>query len=232
MNVLSEPMINRRSLSGEIVTHIRRMIVEGQLKPGDKIMEPELCKLFNVSRTPLREAIKVLTAEGLVTVEQNRGARVSRITYKEIADLFPIMGALEALAGELACANASDADIKGMRKLHDQMTRHYRDGDPFQYIEINRQIHQEFFRIAANEALSALYEQLLVRTHAIRFVAKKSPSRWREAMEQHEAMMAAFELRHGNTLGNLLREHLQSKAQMVIEAMSALNLDGQEDPER
>jgi DNA-binding GntR family transcriptional regulator len=225
---LSDPIISRRSLSGEIVTHIRRMIVEGQLKPGDKIMEPELCKLFNVSRTPLREAIKILTSEGLVAIEQNRGARVARITYKEIADLFPIMGALEGLAGELACANATDDDIRAMREMHDRMALHYKNGEPFQFIELNRQIHREFFRVAANDALSALYEQLLVRTHAIRFVAKKSKARWREAMEQHEAMMKAYELRHARTLGNLLREHLQSKAHMVIEAMSALDLDEEE----
>lgn len=224
---LTDPLINRRSLSGEIVAHIRRMIVEGQLKPGDKIREAELCALFNVSRTPLREALKVLTSEGLISMEQNRGARVSRITYKEVADLFPIMGALEALAGELACENATEDDIATMRAMHDQMVRHYKNNEPFQYIELNRRIHSEFFRIAGNDSLRAMYEQLLVRTHAIRFVARKSPARWQEAIEQHEAMMKAFEHRHGRTLGNLLREHLQSKAHMVIEAMAALNLDGE-----
>ncbi len=80
------------------------MIVEGTLKAGDKISEPDLCDLFGVSRTPLREALKVLAAEGLVDLTPNRGARVARIAPEAVEELFPIMGMLEALAGELACA--------------------------------------------------------------------------------------------------------------------------------
>ena len=96
---LSATQLKRRPLHEELTESLRKLIVSGELQPGRKVPEKELCELYGVSRTPLREALKVLATDGLVNLEPNRGAWVSRITVEELDELFPVMGALEALAG-------------------------------------------------------------------------------------------------------------------------------------
>lgn len=212
-------IISRRSLHGELVDLLHDMVLNNELRPGDKINEQALCSRFGVSRTPLREALKVLASGGLVILEPNRGARVARISPEEVDHLFPIMGALEALSGELACKNISDAAIARIRKMHDQMVRHYEKKEPAPYLKLNRQIHEAILDAANNPELTQLFNTVMVRTHAVRFTARKSPARWNEAVEDHEKIMDALEKRDGPRLGQLLKEHLYHKASMVHESL-------------
>lgn len=220
--VADEQHIIRRSLHDEIVVRLRDLIMDGELKAGDKINEAELCLRFGVSRTPLREALKALAAEGLVVLSPNRGAAVAQITEADIDELFPILGALEALAGELACAKITDAEIAALRRDHDRMVKHYSRGEWAGYIKLNRVIHEAIFAVASNRSLTTLYHQVMVRTHSVRFVARKSAMRWREAVDDHEKIIAAIEKRDGRALARVLTVHLQHKADMVREAMAAL----------
>jgi DNA-binding GntR family transcriptional regulator len=213
-------MITRRSLHGELVDLLHDMVLEGELRPGDKINEQALCARFGVSRTPLREALKVLASGGLVILSPNRGASIARISPQEINELFPIMGALEALAGELAAQNISDAGIAEIRNMHEQMVRHYEKREAAPYLKINRAIHEAIFTAAGNAELTQLYHTVMVRTHAVRFTAKKSPARWDEAVEDHVQILAALEARDGPRLGVLLKEHLRHKAGMVHESLA------------
>jgi DNA-binding GntR family transcriptional regulator len=216
----SQPLIARRSLHDEVAGLVRDMIIAGDLAAGEKIPEAVLCARFGVSRTPLREALKVLAAEGLVTLTPNRGASVAKITPEEIEELFPIMGVLEALAGEIACAQLTAVDLSRLEKLHATMVAHYGRGDWTAYSKANRIIHETLFEIAGNATLSSLYQQLMVRIHAVRFVARKSPERWREAVEDHERMMVALRARDGAGLAGTLREHLRHKADTMHEALA------------
>lgn len=213
-------LISRRSLHGELVDLLHDMVLDGELRAGDKINEQALCARFGVSRTPLREALKVLASGGLVILAPNRGASVATISPEEIDQLFPIMGALESLAGELACARINDAAVARIQKLHDQMVRHYKKGEAGPYLKINRQIHEAIFDAAGNEELTQLYHTLMVRTHAVRFTAKKSPERWDEAVEDHEEMMTALMKRDGKRLAQILKDHLRHKAAMVHESLT------------
>lgn len=213
-------IIPRRSLHDELAAQLRDMMVRGELKAGDKISEQALCARFGVSRTPLRESLKVLANEGLVILAPNRGASVARISPEEVDELFPIMGAMEALAGEIACARATEDDIAAVQAMHDEMLEHYRAGNAAPYLRLNRRIHEAFFEIAGNHSLTQFYQTLLVRIHAVRFIAQKSSKRWREAMEDHELMMAALKVRDGARLAAVLRQHLRHKAQMVHESLA------------
>ncbi|MFC5069718.1 GntR family transcriptional regulator [Flaviflagellibacter deserti] len=212
-------LISRRSLHGELVDLLHDMVLEGELRPGDKINEQALCARFGVSRTPLREALKVLASGGLVILSPNRGASVARISPEEVNELFPIMGALEALAGELACARITDASVAQIRKLHEAMLRHYERKEASKYLKLNRDIHEAIFAAAGNNELTQLYHTLMVRTHAVRFTAKKSEARWDEAVADHVEMMDALEKRDGAKLSGLLKVHLRHKAAMVHESL-------------
>ncbi|MFT0860349.1 GntR family transcriptional regulator [Ancylobacter sp. G4_0304] len=216
-------IIPRRSLHGELAAQLRDMLMRGDLKAGEKISEQALCARFGVSRTPLREALKVLANEGLLILSPNRGASVARVSPEEVDELFPIMGALEALAGEAACARATDADVARLQAMHDEMLVHYRANDPAAYLRLNRAIHEAFFEIAGNTSLFQLYQTLMVRIHAVRFIAQKSTDRWREAVDDHEEMMAALRARDGARLGEILKLHLRHKAAMVHESLGPMD---------
>ena len=116
--------IPRKTLHEQLVERLREIILEGGLEAGAKIPERELCERLGVSRTPMREALKVLASEGLVSLVPNRGAVVRGLTREDIDDLFPLIGALEALAGELACERISDSEIAAIERLHADMVAH------------------------------------------------------------------------------------------------------------
>src|ERR1700748_32451 len=113
------------SLHDEILTRLRAHIVEGSTRDGGRIPERQLCEMLGISRTPLREALKVLAAEGLVELLPNRGARVRQLSEQDIAELFDIMGGLEGLAGRLACENITDSEIAEIERLHYEMYGFY-----------------------------------------------------------------------------------------------------------
>jgi DNA-binding GntR family transcriptional regulator len=215
-------IIVRRSLHDELTSRLRDMITEGELKPGQKIPEAELCERFGVSRTPMREALKVLASEGLLNLLPNRGATVAKITQEEIEELFPIMGALEALAGSIACERIGEDELSAIRRDHEQMLQHYEQAEWVAYSKLNRSIHEAIFKASGNASLSALYQQFLIRIHSVRFMAKRSPARWRQAIEEHEQMMAALEARDGERLAKIMMLHLQHKAEMVQEGLKEL----------
>ena len=215
-------IIPRKSLHEEVAAQLREMIVNGELVAGKKAPEADLCQRFGVSRTPMREAFKALAAEGLIRLVPNRGAIVAKISREDVAELFPIMGALEGLAGELACARVTNAELGRIRRSHEQMVRHYERGEIAPYYRLNRAIHEAIFEAAGNVTLTAMFQTLVARTASIRFTAQKSPARWAEAVADHDAMLKALEARDGPALGRILRDHIRHKLDMVNEALEGV----------
>ncbi len=203
--------IPRRSLHDELVERVRRQIVEGALEPGEKISEKDLCVAYAVSRTPLREALKVLAREGLVVLTPNRGAHVSRLTISDIEEAFPVIGALEGLAGELACAQATDQEIEKISFIHKNMETAYRNKDRLRYSRFNKDIHDALAIAARNPTLNRMREMLDGRVSRARYYANISTGRWDQAMKEHEAILAALKARDGMRLGRILQDHLANK---------------------
>jgi DNA-binding GntR family transcriptional regulator len=210
--IMSSLLARAPPLHDDVTEALRDLIVSGELAPGAKVREHALCTRFGVSRTPLREALKVLASEGLVQLMPRRGAFIAEITQTEIDELFPIMAALEALAAVEACARLTDENIETLREMHRQMYAFHAAGAEKDYLRINREIHLRLFESAGNASLTSIYEQLLVRTHAVRFVARKTPSQWQRAVDEHVAIMAAIERRDGSLLARLLKSHLLDTA--------------------
>ena len=213
--------IERRSLTDQLVARLREMIVDGDAAPGSRLRERELCERFRVSRTPLREALKILASEGLLELLPNRGARVSRLTFEDVDAVFPVMGALEALAGELAAARVSEADLAEVRALHYQMVLHHKRGELADYYHVNRRIHECILAAADNPVLADLYRTLSGRVRRSRYQGTMAPERWAQAVAEHEAILAALDRRDGPVLGALLKAHLATKRETVKEALAA-----------
>jgi DNA-binding GntR family transcriptional regulator len=222
--------IVKASLHNEAVERIRALITEGRLEPGSKISEKALCELFGISRTPLREALKVLATEGLVVLLPNRGARVAQITGKDLSDLFPVMGALEGLAGELACTRISDQAIAGIRALHDEMLAHHARGDRPAYFAANQAIHAAIVAAADNAVLTAMYDSSRGRIGPARLMANATRERWDEAVREHGLILAALERRDGPALRQILEDHIRHTHHAVSAASAEHAARGEHAP--
>ena len=226
MNVAAP--LGRVNLHDELVERLRELIVESELEPGARVPERELCERFAVSRTPLREALKVLASEGLLELQPHRGARVTRLTAADLDEMFPVMGALEALAGELACARITEAEMAEVRALHYQMVLHATRGELPEYFRLNQRIHEAIMAAARNPTLARLYRGLAGRVRRARYLANMSKPRWSQAVAEHEAILAALEARDGAALGRVLKAHLRNKCETVKESFLALGSAGHE----
>jgi len=201
------------SLHDEILAGLRRYLIEGSLPDGARIPERLLCETMGVSRTPLREALKVLASEGLVELLPNRGARVRAFTENDIRELFEVMGGLEALAGRLACQNITDAEIAAVEQLHYDMYASYMRRDLPTYFALNQKIHLAIVAAARNSVLATTYANFSSRLQRVRYNANREnhKDRWGEAMREHEQILDALQRRAGLELSDILFRHLQNK---------------------
>lgn len=207
--------IQHRNLYREVADRVRELIEHGELAPGERISEKHLCEKFGVSRTPLREALKVLASEGLIELLPNRGARVMQLTLKKVKDTYDLMGALEGLSGELACYNASDGEIEAICALHEKMLEHHRNQELQSYFHINQQIHERLLNASQNEILLEMYNNLSQRVKRVRYSKKMTDSYWARAVDDHDKMIEALKKRNGPQLGQILRDHLCNKLEVA-----------------
>jgi len=220
---LMEPaIIKRRSLHDELIDHLRELIVMGDMEPGTKVPEQSLAAKFGVSRTPLREALKVLASEGLITLTPNKGATISELTLEDLEEAFPVMGALEALSGELACARISDKGIAAIRRIHDQMIIHYQANEMPEYFRCNQEIHNLILKAADNATLTTMYRGLSGQVRRGRYFANISKKRWAQAVSEHEEIIAALAARNGVALSEVLKRHLVNKLETVRETIGTV----------
>lgn len=211
--------ITRQPLHELAIDRLRDLIVQGDLSPGERLNERLLCERLGISRTPLREAIKLLATEGLVRLLPHRGAQVAPLEARRLADTLEVMGAMEALAGELACRQASAAVIDGIRALHDEMLTKYAARDLAGYFRCNQAIHLKIVEAGGNPVLAGTYRQLNANVLRARYMANLSQERWDAAVREHEAIIAALEARDAPRLTRLLREHLALKLAAVLNAV-------------
>lgn len=212
--------IVRGELFDEVVQRVRQMILEGELPAGTRVPERLLCEQLGISRTPLREAMRALAAEGLVDLAPRRGATVSRMSVADVNDMFEVMEALEALAGELACNKITDAGIAEVRRLHEQMVACYERRDRPTYFQFNQRIHEALVRIADNSILSGVYATLSARIRRARYMANHSEERWHEAVAEHELILEALSRRDAKRLSALLKDHLRHKRKSLDGTLS------------
>ncbi|MDX2265548.1 MAG: GntR family transcriptional regulator [Hyphomicrobiales bacterium] len=202
--------LSRRSLHNELLDRLREMIVGAQLLPGAKVPEKLLCEQFKVSRTPLREALRVLAAEGLIIQEPHKGSIVAPIVLEDLEEAIPVMAALERLSGRLACRSMTDEKIAGVRALHERMRQCYVNGRQPEYFALNRQIHEAILEGAANQLLSLHHGQVSKRIRRARSLAALSADLWEKSMQDHEEIIVRLEARDEAALPDLLEAHMMS----------------------
>ncbi|AZV77306.1 GntR family transcriptional regulator [Parasedimentitalea marina] len=213
--------ITRKSLHLELVDRLQPLIIGGELVPGSKVPEKELCARFGVSRTPMREALKVLASDGLIRLEPNRGAWVTRVTIGEVEEVFPVLGALEALSGELACKSITDEEIAIVSALHDQLMQSYENRDLDAYFSTNQKIHRAILLAARNDTLTTSCQALSLRMQKARYLANMSDGRWFDAVQEHKMILKYLVARDGKQLGKTLLDHIEAKKTSVVQWLRA-----------
>ena len=207
--------IARRPLHDEVVTRVRDAIIEDRLAPGERLFERVLCLRYGVSRTPLREALKVLAQEGLVTLLPNRGAMVTPLTLAGLDQAIEVMLPLERLVGTLVVVRITADGLAEIRGLHHDMCGFHARADLPPYFRANQAIHQRLVELCGNPILTATYEGLNTRIRRFRYRANLSQERWDRAVAEHSLILEALMARDGLRLGRLLGEHLVNKADAV-----------------
>jgi DNA-binding GntR family transcriptional regulator len=211
--------LTRSTLPQAAAERLRALIIEGALAPGTRLNERELSEQLGVSRTPLREAFRLLAADGLLTQLPNRGVQVVALSREDVRHAFEVMASLEGLAGELAAGRVTDADLAELGMLQGDLEKAHRRRDLPAYYRVNRAIHDRITAIAANPVLAQTCRTLNARLHALRFRSNLNGAKWERAVAEHRSMIGALAARDGAALRDLLVRHLHAKLQAVLEEM-------------
>lgn len=204
-----------------VLEQLRLMIIRCELQPGDRISESDLGQIFGVSRTPLREALKILAAEKLVDLRPHRGAVVASICLETISETFDLMSALELMAGPLVCERVSNIELQKLEELVEAMDTCHANGDLMQYFELNTRFHNQIIALTGNKVLHRVYVDMFGKLQRARYRVNYNVKRWKQSAAEHHRIMEALRERDGEELGRRLKEHNTHTATAVMEGLKA-----------
>jgi DNA-binding GntR family transcriptional regulator len=211
--------IPRQILHQEVAVRLRQRIVEGHLAPGAKLNERELSELLQVSRTPLREAIKTLAVEGLVELLPNRGAVVAQMSAQDVADTFEVIASLEGQSGELAAQRITEPQLAEIRALNYEMLAAFTRRDLPTYYRLNALIHTAINAAAGNRVLTQTWSNVNARLQALRFRSNFDEAKWKRAMKEHDGMVDLLAAHDAAGMRQQMVTHLLHKRDAVLELM-------------
>ncbi len=219
MDEFVEELTHPAPLHEHVARALRERIVLNELPPGAALQEKTLADQYGVPRQMLRDALKLLAGEGLVEFQPRRGALVTKLEKQRLRDTLETIGALERLAGELACANASQDEISTLRHYHDLMARHYRQPHTAGFFRYHQCFHQGVVDASGNEVLSRVYRLLNGQAARARYIAHMSAQCWDDTMAEQDEIMLALEARAADRLAELLEDSLLRRAQQILAAV-------------
>ena len=208
-----------RSITKMIAEELRRAIVAGKLRPGERLSEDKLAASLKVSRVPLREALRRLEAEGYITFLSHSEVAINKPTVDEVEDYYSIAGVLEGLAARLAVERASDDEIARLRELHQLLKQAYQEKDLQRYFDANSRFHGYIAEIARNERLYHLIHQMRQEVQKTRILALHLPQRLDYSMREHDQILDAFLKRNSELVQSLVLKHLNNQMAAIKKAL-------------
>jgi DNA-binding GntR family transcriptional regulator len=204
-------VIEKKTLHEEIANNLRELIMAGELQKGDKIKEDELCSSMGISKTPLREALRVLSVEGLIRLVPNRGSFVSTPTFEEIREMFGVMSVLEGVCAREAAEKMGEKDLAILEKLHKKLEENYRRKAQREYIRINNQFHSFLQELAGNRTLNQIVNGLRKKILLYRYQSLNLPERFAQSIQEHRDLLEAFRKKDPKKAETLMRRHLKKQ---------------------
>ena len=193
--------------SALVLQKLENGILSGYFKPRERLVERDLLVHFDVSRTVIREVLKMLEGKGLVKITPYRGAIVVDLTAEEVEEIFFLRLKLEAIAAGLVVKNITDIEIQQLKKLSRELERHLRDRTD-QMIEKDNEFHRALFQASRNSYLNDMIDYLSTKAHIVKFNAWSLPNRIEQSRLEHKAMIEALERRDDDTFEKLVTDHL------------------------
>ena len=203
--------IQKKTLHEEIANNLREMMMSGELMEGDKIKEGELCDMMGISKTPLREALRVLSTEGLIRLIPNRGSYVTTPTFEEIKEMFDVMSVLEAVCARTAAEKISDQDFSKLEKLHKKLEVSFKRKNQKEYIDQNNLYHAFVQKLAGNKTMNQIVNGLRQKILLYRFQSLSLPGRFEQSIEEHRRLLGAFRDRNPKKAELLMKSHLKKQ---------------------
>ncbi|MBI4754942.1 MAG: GntR family transcriptional regulator [Betaproteobacteria bacterium] len=210
-----------RALYQEVAERLRSRIFAHELPPGSWIDEQALAETYGISRTPLREALKVLAAEGLVTLKPRRGCYVTELSEQDLDEIFPVMGLLEGRCAFEAATRASDADLRRLRAIHAQLEEAAAAGDIEGFFEVNQRFHAAVQELSGNRWLKQVIDDMRKVLKLNRHHSLFDEGRPEASLQEHRAILAALLAREPAHAEELMRRHLQSGREALARVLSA-----------
>jgi DNA-binding GntR family transcriptional regulator len=209
------------SLHDEVASQLRERIFAGELAPGMFLDEVRLAEQMKISRTPLREALKVLTVEGLVRHEPRRGCFVNEVTEQDLDEIFPVMALLEGRCAYEAAQHATDADLQALDEMHQKLARHAKARRINEYYAANYAIHEAIIALAGNRWLAMVIGDLRKIVKLARLQQLHAPGRLEQSLNEHLAVFAALKARDAEGAEAAMRTHLQRQRSALRELARA-----------
>jgi DNA-binding GntR family transcriptional regulator len=210
--------IKKATLHTQIVDALREMIMIGELKHGDKINENDLCASMEISKTPLREALRVLSAENLISLVPNRGAFVTKPSTGEIKEMFAVMSVLEGVCAHAAAEKMTPADFSRLEGLHAKLEEHFKGRDQKEYIRTNNRYHSFIQELAGNRTMNQIVNGLRKKILLYRFQSLNLPGRFEDSIKEHRELLTAFRNRDAPKAEKIMKNHLDRQSR-AIEAL-------------
>ena len=205
----------RKTLAEEAADTLRELILLEKLPPGQQVPETSLATALGISRTPMREALRLLETEGLIEYTATRRPRVADPTLEELAQYLSVLGALEGLAGEQASARATEAETESIGMLCRTMERISDKGDPMEFFKTDMAFHRAIVAASRNPPLIETHRQYNARLWRARFISSRRRPDRPGTLRQHAEVHDALARRDGEACAAALRRHLQTTVKNI-----------------
>lgn len=203
---------------------LRDRIIKGVLPAGARIVERKLSAELDVSRTPIREALKLLHADSLIDISRHKGAQVKDFSAQQALELFDVIASLESLAAERLAERITKDQLDALEQMHAAMLAHYHAGEADAYFDINSEIHDTILRECFNPILQQMHTKMMARARRGRFMAIMDPERLKTAVEEHEQLMIAFRIKNAEAARQIWRKHLLNTGHSLTEVLRSQGL--------
>jgi len=197
----------KQSISQDLVGYIKQQIAEGELHPGDRIVETKLAKDLGISQTPVREAIRQLCGEGVITIIPNKGPVVRTLTMKDVFEIYSLRAVLEGLAIRMAIHNASDEDVEQLKAFYEEMKRKEHDPSVETLLPDSLHIHQTIVTLSKHDRLISTYQSISFQISIVNRMMSRASTK-RKEVEQHAELVEALASRNPDEAEMIIRRHI------------------------
>ncbi|MCK4241335.1 MAG: GntR family transcriptional regulator [Candidatus Atribacteria bacterium] len=197
-------------LSQKVYRALKTEIIKGSLKPGTKLSEGKIAEQIGVSRTPVREALKELAAEGFVKMNPNQAVVVSNASVKDIQEVLQIRGVLEGLAARLTAKVISEEEIKELEKYQKQMEYYTKKDDVLAFSEMDAEFHELILNICGNNKLIQIRKNISDQAHRYRIRSLSIPGRLKYSLKEHQEIVEALKRKNAEQADRLSQKHIEN----------------------